>query len=353
MMKQIFKLMALVALLAAPVKAAIARTYPDALSKAGKNPIVIFIYGANYDKVSQRTYETFIKKNKIAPYIRQTVFLEMPLYQLPNDKEKKDMEKRLGGKRLPGGIRNYPCLALVDAGGNLRGAVQTPEEMKDPESALESLKVMIDDFYKQEKLLERAAKAKGDRRAALLIEAADIDLSIPRSAFEKDDGKGGKEGVNNRLAFDPLGVVEALQIKSFDEANAYIRQMMAQGGYSKLQRQMMMAAYAGHLRRGGEEKKPASKERLRALYTEMRNIDPNSTYGAYAEGALVIWVEGGTLTEEPIPTEINRVGKTDDDGNGSGSGTSGKTAMGDVISPDEVGAEDADAEGEDEGDDFE
>ena len=40
-------------------------------------------------------------------------------------------------------------------------------------------------------------------------------------------------------------------------------------------------------------------------------------------------------------------------GNGSGSGTSGKTAMGDVISPDEVGAEDADAEGEDEGDDFE
>ena len=42
------------------------------------------------------------------------------------------------------------------------------------------------------RMLERAAKAKGDRRAALLIEAADIDLSIPRSAFEKDDGKGGK-----------------------------------------------------------------------------------------------------------------------------------------------------------------
>ena len=190
MMKQIFKLMALVALLAAPVKAAIARTYPDALSKAGKNPIVIFIYGANYDKVSQRTYETFIKKNKIAPYIRQTVFLEMPLYQLPNDKEKKDMEKRLGGKRLPGGIRNYPCLALVDAGGNLRGAVQTPEEMKDPESALESLKVMIDNFYKQEKLLERAAKAKGDRRAALLIEAADIDLSMSQNSVFEDPVQG-------------------------------------------------------------------------------------------------------------------------------------------------------------------
>ena len=39
----------------------------------------------------------------------------------------------------------------------------------------------------QEKLLERAAKAKGDRRAALLIEAADIDLTIPKSAFEHND----------------------------------------------------------------------------------------------------------------------------------------------------------------------
>lgn len=346
MIKQIFKTLALVALLAAPSLAAVARTYPDALSKAGKNPIVMFIYGANYDKVSERTYETFIKKNKIAPYIRQTVFLEMPLYQMPNEREKKDMEKRLGNKRLPGGIWSYPCLALVDAQGTLRGVVQGPDEMKDPESALESLKVLIDNFYKQEKLLERAAKAKGDRQAALLLEAADIDLRMPDIS-----GKGGATAMGQRMAFNPLAVVEALQIKSYDQANAYIRQMMAQGGYSKLQRQMMMAAYAGHLRRGGEGRTPASKERLRALYTEMRNIDPKSTYGAYAEGALVIWVEGGTLTEEPIPTEINRIGKTDD--NDSGSGSSGKTAMGNVISSDEVGAEDSDAEADDsEGDDF-
>jgi hypothetical protein len=158
---------------------------------------------------------------------------------------------------------------------------------------------------------------------------------------------------------------------SYDEANAHVRKMMAQGGYSKLQRQMMMAAYAGHLRRGGEKMKPASKERLRALYTEMRNIDPESTYGAYAEGALVIWVEGGTLTDEAVPAEINRVGNTPDDGNSSGSGSSndsgkgsgsgsggsgGRTAMGDTqISGDDAGAVDADfadSEEEDEGDDF-
>lgn len=346
MIKQIFKMLALALLMAVPSQAAIARTYPDALSKAGKNPIVMFIYGANYDKVSERTYEAFVKKNKIAPFIRQAVFLEMPLYQMPNDREKKDMAKRLGNKRLPGGIYSYPCLAVVDAQGNLRGVVQGPEQMKDPEIALEVLKKHIDNFYKQEKLLERAAKAKGDRQSALLLEAADIDLNMPRA------GQSGNTAMGQRLAFDPLAVVEKLQTMSYPEANAYIRQTMAQGGYSKLQRQMMMAAYAGHLRRGAEGKSPASKERLRALYTEMRNIDPKSTYGAYAEGALVIWVEGGSLTDQPIPTEINRVNKNDDGGGGSGSGTvtPGKTAMGSVVEPEEVGAVDADAEEEQEDD---
>lgn len=352
MMKHIFRLLALCLLLAVPARAAIARTYPDALAKTGKHPIVIFIYGANYDKVSERTYETFVKKNKIAPYVRQATFLEMPLYQMPSEREKKDMEKRLGNKRLPGGIWSYPCLAVVDAGGNLRGVIQSPEQMKNPESALAELKIMLENFYAQEKLLEKAKKAKGEKRAAFLLAASDIDLRMPSGVIDKNEKMDGETGMGNRLGFNPLNVVEALQIKNYEEADYYVRSMMAEGGYSKLQRQMIMAAYAGHLRRGGEGLKPASKERLRALYTEMRNIDPKSTYGAYAEGALVIWVEGGKLTDEPIPAEINRVGNTSDDGNTSG--TSGKTAMGSVSisDADDEPTTDADEDVEDTGDDF-
>ncbi len=358
MIKNIFKMLALGVLMAVPSFAAVARTYPDALAKTGKNPIVIFIYGANYDKVSEKTYEAFIKKNKIAPYVRQCTFLEMPLYQMPSDREKKDMEKRLGNKRLPGGIRCYPCLAVVDAKGNLRGAVQTPEEMKDPEVALAALKTLVANFYAQEKLIEKARKAKGEKKAEFLLAASDIDLQMPSDVIGKEERKSLEDAsaLGNRVEFDPLTVVEALQTKDYSSANSYVRNLMAQGGYSKLQRQMIMAAYAGHLRRGGEGRTPASKERLRALYTEMRNIDPNSTYGAYAEGALVIWVEGGKLTDDPIPTEINRVGNTSDDGNSSGS--SGNTAMGSTTIPaaddDTPGAVDDDApsDADFEGDDF-
>lgn len=351
MLKTFFRLVAFAVLLAAPLQAAIARTYPDALAKTGKHPIVIFIYGANYDKVSERTYEAFVKKNKIMPYLRQATFLEMPLYQMPSDRERKDMEKRMGNKRLPGGIRSYPCLAVVDSAGNLRGIVQKPEEMKDPETALAALKVLLDNFYAQEKILEKARKAKGEKRADLLLAASDIDLRMPGGLINEEDKKNldGGSGMGSRVDFDPLSVVEKLQTMTFAEANAHIRQMMATGGYSKLQRQMIMAAYAGHLRRGGEENKPASKEWLRALYTEMRNIDPNSTYGAYAEGALVIWVEGGTLTDTPIPTEINRIDNRTDDGNSSGSSSSISSSDDDEPTTDA----DADAEAEQGEDDTE
>ena len=349
MLKKFFSLVTFAVLLASPLQAAIARTYPDALAKTGKHPIVIFIYGANYDKVSERTYEVFVKKNKIMPYLRQATFLEMPLYQMPSDREKKDMEKRMGNKRLPGGIRSYPCLAVVDSAGNLRGSVQTPEEMKDPETALAALKVLLDNYYAQEKILDRARKAKGEKRADLLLAASDIDIRMPGGLINEEDKKNldGGSGLGSRVSFDPLSVVEKLQTMTYAEANAHIRQMMATGGYSKLQRQMIMAAYAGHLRRGGEGNKPASKEWLRALYTEMRNIDPNSTYGAYAEGALVIWVEGGKLTDTPIPTEINRIDNRTDDGNSSGSSSTISA------SDDDTPTTDADADTEQSDSDFE
>ena len=352
MFRTLSRIAALAVLLASPMQAAIARTYPDALAKTGKHPIVIFIYGANYDKVSERTYDAFVKKNKIMPYLRQATFLEMPLYQMPSDRERKDMEKRLGNKRLPGGIRSYPCLAVVDAAGNLRGAVQTPQEMKDPETALAALKVLLDNYYAQEKILEKARRAKGEKRAELLLAASDIDLRLPGGLLSDADKRNldGGSGLGNRVDFDPLSVVEALQTKSYADANAHIRQMMASGGYSKLQRQMIMAAYAGHLRRGGEGRQPASKEWLRALYTEMRNIDPDSTYGAYAEGALVIWVEGGTLTDTPVPTEINRIDNRPDNGD---SGSDGGIPVADDEEPTTDADADTDADDEQSDSDFE
>lgn len=351
-----FILTALIGLCAlTPAWGIIVRTYPDALSKAGDKPIVMFVYGANYDKFSMKVHEEFIKKHKIMPAVRKCVFLEVPMYQYPKPDEQKEMDKVLGKKSLPGGIWCYPCLAVVDKNGTLRGIVQGADKMKNVELASAELSKLVEAYIAQEKLLEKAASASGARKAELLLQASNINLTMPNIGGK--DSKATQDmkddiGLGARLAFDPIAIVEKLQIMSFAEADAYIRGMIASGCYSRRQRQEMMAAYAGHLRRNN-----ASPERLRALYTEMRNLDPTSMYGAYAEGAIALWVNKETFDPSTVPVELRR---SDDDvsavasvpGSADSDTSSGKTALGSNSLEDEALEE----EGEDDSpseDDFE
>ena len=265
----------LFALLSDLAHASQSRTYEDALKRAGKDkPFVMFCYGANYDDVSVKAYETYIKKHEknMQRVLSTTNYLVVPVYQQPNEKEKREYEKVMGKRGLPGGVWSIPCFAVVDGSGNVRGAVQSREEMDDPVKAAAALSKLLEDFDKQQKLVNQAERASGKRKEELQREALSYtDLRVP-----------------NHTLFDPSqnGLVQKLQIMSIAEACSYVRSLLAKGAYSPVERQMAMAALAGHVRR---EKGPVSL--LRALYTEMRNIDPSSTYGVYAEGAFEIWVK--------------------------------------------------------------
>ena len=208
MVKKLFLPFLLLASVALPSAAATARTYPDALNKAGdKKPIVLFCYGANYDAVSEAKYEEFVKKRKIMRAVRNAVFLEVPIYQLPNEKEKKEREKLMGGKSLPAGLWSFPCLAVVDGRGNLRGIVQSAEEMKDAETAGAVLTQMLEDFKEQEDLLGKAEHAGSGRKAKLLALAADIDLKLPGKIDMGDKPMKDKIGITARLNFDPIQIM--------------------------------------------------------------------------------------------------------------------------------------------------
>lgn len=305
MIRRFFSLTAIVlGMVASVAHGIVVRNYADALSKAGEKPIVIFAYGANYDKFSQKVHEEFIKKNKIMPAVRKCVFLVVPMYQHPSPAEQKEWDKIMGKHHMPGGVWSYPCLAVVDKNGKLRGIVQGAAKMKKTEIAAAELTKLVDAYIEQEKLLSKAASASGSRKADLLLQASNINLTMPDMGGKDRNMTGDMKddiGLSSRLAFDPIVLVEKLQIMSFAEADAYIRNMIANGCYSRRQRQEMMAAYAGHLRRNN-----ASPERLRALYTEMRNLDPDSMYGAYAEGAIALWVNNEQFDPSTVPVELRR-----------------------------------------------
>lgn len=260
--------------MAGSLHAAQSRTYADALKRAGgKKPVVLFCYGANYDDYSLKVRDEFInnRRSPVFKVLSREIFVVVPVYQLPDDREKKEHDKVMGGRRLPGGIWSYPSLTVVDGQGNFRGAVQSSDLIADPEKAATALSELLEDFKEQERILDRAEKASGSNKNKLMREALNIsDVRVP--------GHKSCDPAND-------GLVQALQKKSIADANNHVRSIINNNNFTKLERQMILSAYAGHVRRN---KGPIPL--LRAIYTEMRNIDPKSSYAAYAEGAIELWV---------------------------------------------------------------
>lgn len=274
MFRSLTTIMLALAVAAGQALAGQARTYADALKRAGsKKPVIVFCYGANYDQYSLRVYEELIKnrRNPVSKVLNREIYVVVPVYQQPTEQEKKERNKVMGGRNLPGGIWSYPSFTVVDGNGNFRGAVQDSSVMGDPEKTAQALIALLEDFKEQEKILNKAERARGSSKTKLEREALNISgVRVP-----------------GHKMCDPAndGLVQDLQVMSIAEANNHVRNLINNGNYTKLERQMILSAYAGHVRRN---KGPIPL--LRAIYTEMRNIDPTSSYGAYAEGAIELWV---------------------------------------------------------------
>lgn len=283
-----------------PARAEVARTYADALKRAGHKPAVLFCYGANYDETGMRFRQALAENSQLRALQHRCIFLEVPIYQLPDEKQKKEIKAIMGERELPWGIFSFPSLAVIDAEGNLRGVVQKAEEMETPDKAIAALLPMIDAYEKQEKILHKVNTASGPRRSRLLIEASDIrGIEMPPDSVERGKRNPSKDkaGFEKRAAFNSVIFVRELFAVKPEEREAYVNEMLNTPGYSIRQRQEILAAYAGVLRRAAMAKtrEPGANTqeeayKLRELYTKMRDLDPESVYGAYAAEALELWV---------------------------------------------------------------
>ena len=329
-MNRLFCLLALgvLTLMSSPVHAAIARSYPDALRRAKDKPIVAFIYGANYDKVSLEARERFVKRRAVTRVARNCIFIEIPVYQMPDKKEQRIIDRVMGDAKLPGGIWSYPCFAVIDSSGTLRGIVQSGDELKSAETAAAALNDILKRFREQQKIVRSAERAKGTKMAEKICEALDLDLKLSKDLIKRaaDADAGNKGGYRNRLNFSYEDLLSELSEKGGPQAEAIVRGNFSRTNYGKKERQESLAVLTGHLRRNG-----ASAERLKALYYEMRNIDPDSIYGGYAMGALELWCDE-SFEEEAFKKEAKTI---------------------DLESITEGGPEDDDDEADDDSDSFE
>lgn len=264
-------------------EAARASSLKSAYDRANDRAIVVFCYGANFSPINLSVYEEYMRRRKLMRGLTATTYVELPVWQLPDDKEQKLQDKALGGAKLPK-IRNLPSILIMDGDKVIRGSIQDPEYFQDAEKANKLLAEKLEVFKKQQLLLNSAGRFKTSKKAELVAQAADLGLDdsmeVP-SDFNSAAAAVGKDGYPARFSFD----WEKMQvdIDKLDNQGAinYIQSRLKNDKLTVIQKQELLCLLTGHLRRNN-----MNLDKLREFYQEMNLLKPDSMYGAYAEECI-------------------------------------------------------------------
>jgi len=294
-MKHILTLLLLL-LIVLPSYAGRAISIQRALKSRSSRPIVLFCYPANFNKASEKLYKSLFRDRKVTRVLGKTTYIEIPIYQTPNKKELRKYTKIVGKTGIPGGIRGLPCFIILDSDGSHLETIDDSAILNDVKAINLEIKKILDIYEKQKILLKKSIRAKAKLKTSLIGEA--IDMGLPVSAKSMSAGAAADREYNKVVKNSRFSYVAAKEVAKLDkyspqDACNRIRKIIIVSNYSNYQRQEILITLAGHIRRKG-----ASKNILRALYYDIRNIDPDSMYGSYADEAIRLWCDWEDIRSE-------------------------------------------------------
>lgn len=294
-MKRILTLLLLL-LTVLPSDAARATSIERAKKSRSSRPIVLFCYPANFNKASEKLHKSFFRGRKVTRTLARTTYVEIPIYQTPDKKEKRIYDKIVGKGGIPGGIKGLPCFIILDSAGNHLETIQGSILFDDIKATNIEIQKVLDIYEKQKLIVKKANRTKSKMKAILVAEAIDMGLPVSGgliAAAAAVDRENNKVVKNSRFTYVSESEVPKLDKRSPEQAYNRIRKIIIVSNYSKFQRQELLVTLSGHLHRQG-----VSDVILRSLYFDIRNIDPTSVYGSYADEAIRLWCPFQDLRSE-------------------------------------------------------
>lgn len=273
------------------------KTYDQAIKGNPNDGIVVFLYGPDWEKQSAKLLETHWKNSKIKNACGGANLVAIPLYQRPNEKEKKEAAEKSKGFRRGNRVRSIPAIILQTAEGEDYYVICGDELNRPAEKVADLMKIKFELYKKRRTIMKQAERAKGKAKARVYGEAAAIEGIFPPKdtvkIIQENDPKL-EEPLSARAVFDVYKLmVDATtpdnknpnkKIFTVDEALAQCQKLMAGDTYTAEQKQEILAATAGYLRRKGYD-----RNKVRKMYEEMLALDPDSIWGAYAKSAIEEW----------------------------------------------------------------
>lgn len=273
------------------------KTYEQAIKGNPNDGIVVFLYGPDWEKKGPELLTTLWKNPKIKNACGGAHLVAIPLYQRPNEKEKKDAEEKSKGFRKQKTTRSIPAIVLQTADGEDYYSIYGDELNRPAEKVAALMKEKFELYKKRRTIMKQADRAKGRAKARIYGEAAAIGGIFP----PKDAGKIVLE--NDPKLEEPLSAQAVFDIykllvdattfddknpgkkmHSVEEALKICKTITSNENYTALQKQEALAATAGYLRRKGED-----RSKVKKMYEEIIALDPDSLWGAYAKSAIKMW----------------------------------------------------------------
>lgn len=275
------------------------KTYEQAIKGEPNDGIVVFLYGPDWEKEGPKMLKKMWSNPKIKNACGGANLVAIPIYQRPNEKEKKTADEKSKGFRRTKNVRSIPALVLQDYSGRDYYVIAGDELFQPTEKVAALMKEKFELYKQQRKFLRQMEKAKGKAKAKACAQAATIDGILPpreHVKIIKENDPKLEEPLCARAVFNIYELIvdqttpdksnPGKKILSIDETLEKLKQLTGGETYTPRQKQEVYAACVGHLRRQGYD-----LAKVKKLYKEMAALDPDSIWADYAKNASKMWCD--------------------------------------------------------------
>lgn len=299
-MKKLFSVCCLIAIFAGSLWAGPERkTYEQAIKGNPNDGIVVFLYGPDWEKDGPQLLKKMWTNPKVKNACGGANLIAIPIYQRPDEKEKKAADERSKGFRRTKNVRSIPALVLQDYAGRDYYVISGDEILQAPEKVAELMKAKFELYKQQRKFLNQMEKAKGRAKARACAQAATIPGILPPNDYVKiirENDPKLEEPLSARAVFNIYElIVDATtpdkenpgkKILSVEETLEKLKTLTSGETYTPEQKQEIYAATVGHLRRNGYD-----RAKVKKFYQEMIALNPDSMWADYAKNAIKLWCD--------------------------------------------------------------
>lgn len=254
---------------------------------------IIFAFADKWDQYSKKIIDRLIKHPAIIEATENVVCLYHSVPQFPSPERNQADKEKLGKLTIPKSDRpiSYPAIFFYNKHGDYYGAICGSIMMRGQANPIARLiKAYLDNYQKQQELLQLANKEQGTKRAEILGKISELEhIPWPKDLLkmiEKADPQD-TTGYVRRLKFNMWGIRDMMEKKEEKEILREINKMLSDKAYTTIQKQAM-CAYTLQLLRNSSRKDTAND--IKKYATRMYKLDPKSYLGQSAASVIRDWV---------------------------------------------------------------